>query len=64
MKLVSENAEYIWKLEKQIHALLSEHKYTPTIQFNGYTECFSQMPKEVFLLIDNIKKSDQLQLIA
>lgn len=64
LKLVSENAEYIWKLEKQIHALLSAHKYTPTIQFNGYTECFSQMPKEVFLLIDNIKKSDQLQLIA
>ncbi|MEQ1227941.1 hypothetical protein ABLT66_00255 [Acinetobacter junii] len=64
LKIISENAEFIWKLEKQIHALLHEYKYCPELQFNGKTECFSQVPKEVFCLLDGIKKSNQPQLLA
>lgn len=57
-------ADFVWSLEKQIHRILKTYTYTPKLDFAGKTECFSEIPKEVYKLLDSIDKSDQLQLIA
>lgn len=30
-----------WNLEKRLHKVFKEHRYTPKTKFGGYTECFS-----------------------
>ena len=59
-----DDCAYIWDIETQIHDLLSEHTYKPLKRFNGHTECFTHIPKQVIKLLDEIKSSNQLQLIA
>lgn len=64
VRFVAESAAFIWDLEKQIHRLMKCFSYRPKISFGGETECFSELPKEVLKLIDEIHKTDQMQLIA
>lgn len=61
---VSEQASFIWDLEKRLHGLLKAKAYRPKVRFAGETECFSTITKEVERLLDGINKSSQLQLIA
>ena len=42
--IVEGNASDIYDLETEIHELLAEFKYTPSIYFGGHTECFSFIP--------------------
>lgn len=64
VKLIRSNAGFIWDMEKQVHKLLRKFKYKPKIEFDGHTECFSEIPKEVYRLLDRFNKTNQLQLIA
>lgn len=64
LSLISGEAGYIWDLEKRIHQLLVRYPYQPKIGFGGQTECFTEIPKEVYKLLEEINQSDQLQLIA
>lgn len=64
LRLISGNASYIWDLESSIQLLIKGFAYKPRILFHGHTECFSEVPKEIYKLLDSIDKSDQLQLIA
>ena len=64
IKRIWQGAEFIWDLEKQLHRLLKRYKYQPKISFGGETECFSHIPKEVIKFLDDLEKTDQLQLIA
>lgn len=65
IRFITGDAGFIFDLESQIHRIISKHQYTPKIKFEGSTlECFSAMPKEIIKLIDNIDKSNQLQLLA
>lgn len=60
----SDEAGFIWDLEKQLHRVLVNHKHNPRKKFHGRFECFSKVPSEVYRLIDKLQKSNQLQLIA
>lgn len=62
--VLSEDAGYIWDLEKAIHRMLKHKSYKPKKQFGGQTECFSVITKEVTKLINSLKSTQQLQLIA
>lgn len=42
--IIEGKASDIYNLETEIHELLAEFKYTPSIYFGGYTECFSFIP--------------------
>lgn len=44
---VDADAEKVWDLEKEIHRKLKPFKYMPRKKFGGYTECFSNISKEV-----------------
>lgn len=37
----SDDGNYIWNLEKQLHRKYREYKYIPKFEFGGHTECFS-----------------------
>lgn len=50
-------ADFIWDLESSIHKLLGQHSYTPELSFSGQSECFSQISKDVLLLIDSFSTS-------
>lgn len=39
--LHSNNPEYIYDKEKELHKQFKEYKYKPKMKFNGYTECFN-----------------------
>lgn len=39
----SEDGEYIWNLEKELHRQHKEFQYTPKLSFGGMTECFSKL---------------------
>ena len=65
IRVVVGDAGYIYDLETQLHRLLSKYHYKPKNSFGGSKmECFSEIPKSVFNLIDSINKTSQLQLIA
>lgn len=65
VRFITGDAGFLFDLESQIHRILSKYQYRPKIKFEGSTlECFSAMPKEIIKLIDNMDKSNQLQLIA
>lgn len=64
IKFISESASFVWDLEKKLHRLLVDYKYTPNIQFGGANECFSVIPKDTLKLLDSLDSSKQLQLIA
>ncbi len=60
---ISGGAEYIFDLEKRLHAILFDCKHTPSISFGGETECFSTI-KPIENLLKRLSKTEQLQLIA
>ena len=64
IRLIENNAAFIWDLEKQLFRVLKEYRYNPILPFAGRTECFSCISKEVYKLLDKVDKSNQLQLIA
>ncbi|MCU4365628.1 hypothetical protein KTG70_10815 [Acinetobacter variabilis] len=64
VRFISEDAGFIWDLEKKLHQILKKHKYQPLKQFGGQNECFSGIPKEVYRLLDDINQTNQIQLIA
>lgn len=39
----SKDAEYIWKLEKELHMKHKKFKYIPKIEFGGMYECFDKI---------------------
>lgn len=43
IKVVEDDAEYIFNLEKLLHKLHKKDKYTPILVFDGWTECFSKL---------------------
>lgn len=55
---------YVFDLEKTLHRLMSDYRYIPRIQFQGYSECFSYIPKSVIKLLKDLGNTPQLQLIA
>ena len=48
LKVFKGDAFYISKLEHKLHKLNKKYKYTPSIRFNGQTECFSKLKKETY----------------
>lgn len=65
IKFITEEAGFIFDLEKQLHRILSSYQYRPILKFEGSTlECFSKIPKDIINLIDSMSKSNQLQLLA
>lgn len=64
IRTIYNSAEYVYDLEKQLHRVLKPYQYQPKIPFGGQTECFSHIPKEVIKFLDDLEKTDQLQLIA
>ena len=42
--IMSEDSDYIYDLEKELHKLNKENKYKPKIKFNGFTECYKELP--------------------
>ena len=40
INIIEGEADYIFKLEKQMHKKLKKYKYLPNKKFNGMTECF------------------------
>lgn len=61
---IRDKAGYIWNLEKRLHFILKQWRYKPKIDFGGQTECFSQIPKLVCRLLDDIQQSMQMQLMT
>ena len=64
IKLIENSAAFIWDLEKQLFRFLRNHRYNPAIPFAGQTECFTDIPKEVYRLLNRVGGSNQLQLIT
>lgn len=64
VKSHSNDADFIWSLEKRLHVILKKYKYQPKIDFKGKTECYSDMPSSIIELINNLNSTHQLQLIA
>lgn len=64
LRFINAEAGFIWDLEKRLHAILKRSSYAPKMSFGGETECFSDIPKSVFRLLDKIDNSGQMQLIA
>ena len=62
--LIVGDGGYIWDLEKTLHRLLKEEKYKPKIFFEGHTECFSKISKGAESLINRLKSTKQIQLVA
>lgn len=61
---ITEKAGFIWDLECQLHRLLKPYTYRPKINFGGISECFSDIPNDLYKLIESFKASSQMQLIA
>lgn len=62
--IVKEEAGLIWDLEKRLHHICRDFKYSPKKRFSGSRhECFKSLPKEVFKLVENLTKPPQPQLI-
>lgn len=64
LKVLEDEAGFIWDLEKRLHSLLKDIRYVPQQMFGGYTECFINIPNSILKLISQIGQEDQLQLIA
>lgn len=62
--LIKFNSGFSWDLERQIHRVLRDFKYRPSVEFRGDTECFSEIPKEVHEFLNRMGRSSQLQLIT
>lgn len=41
------DAGWIWDMEKKLHKTLKSYKYKPQKHFDGHTECFLSVPKEI-----------------
>lgn len=61
---MSADAGSIWQLEKDLHRKLRYFSYAPRISFPGQTECFSEISSEVIKLLESLKDSSQIPLIA
>lgn len=57
-------AGFIYDLETQIHRMLRSYKHKPLKNFGGSQECFSEIPKKIWNLMDSLKKTNQMHLIA
>lgn len=60
---VTDDASYIYDLEKRLHKLLKKHNYQPNQKFGGYTECFNTI-KPIEPLLKELAATEQIQLIA
>jgi hypothetical protein len=49
IKEFKDSAEKVWDLEKKLHRKFKQFKYTPSIYFGGFTECFS-----TYLLVEEV----------
>lgn len=61
--LINGDADYIFSLESRLHAVLFAFRYTPSIHFDGHTECFSSI-EMVIGLLSKLTNTSQLQLLA
>lgn len=61
---VKRDVGFVWDLESRLHEILKEYAYRPALNFGGVTECFEHIPKSVIKLLNNIKESEQLPLLA
>lgn len=64
LAVLSEEAAFVWDLETQLHRLLADRSYTPSIRFDGDTECFSEIPSRVMRMVCGAKESSQMNLIT
>ncbi len=62
--VINGEAGFIWDLEKSLFKLLKEQKYQPKAKFNGWTECFAQVPKDVLKYLKSLNFQVQQPLIA
>lgn len=61
--LITGDSDYIYDLENKLHALMTEHNYSPIEPFSGQTECFTTI-KPIEQLLKRLTSTEQLQLIA
>lgn len=61
---VRSSVDFVWDLENRLHEILKRHAYRPKLNFGGVTECFEHIPKSVIKLLNDIKESEQLPLLA
>ena len=55
------SAKVVYNLERLMHNLFLDFKYSPKNDFQGYTECFSYIDKEEFVQLFNYAtKGDNL----
>lgn len=64
IRTISGDAGFIWDLEKKLHSINRVNKYKPDLDFAGSTECFTEIPKGIYELIDRLSDTAQLPLIA
>lgn len=53
IKEVCGDAGFIYDLEKEVHEMCSNLRHKPLVKFDGYTECFSCIPKDLCNILDN-----------
>ena len=64
VSLIEEDAGIAWDLEKKLHSMCREYKYSPRKRFSGSKhECFKRVPNEVYKLIKHLQSSPQTQLV-
>lgn len=64
VRALSGDAGFIWDLERKLHSINRANKYKPDLDFAGSTECFTEIPKGIYELIDRLSDTAQLPLIA
>ncbi len=52
--IFSENSDYLYDLEKELHRNNKGNRYSPKIKFNGHAECYKELPNLESIKIDNI----------
>ncbi|PZM04657.1 hypothetical protein DOL92_04560 [Acinetobacter nosocomialis] len=57
-------AGFIYDLEHKLHKLLRDFKYRPLKSFEGQSECFSEIPKQITDFVEGLFRTNQLQLIV
>ena len=61
--LIREEANFIYDLEFRLHNVLHDCKYSPSENFAGSTECFSDI-RRIIKLLKKLSSNHQYQLIA
>lgn len=47
-------AGWVWDMEKKLHKTLKSYKYKPEKHFDGHTECFLSIPKEILKSYEDV----------